>query len=127
MVDVFQPTLTAPQGATPTRGVGGGSPVVGGLSVLAGIIGDVATDVRANRKLGRENEALGLLQSTFQEEPEIETQGTAETEASLKALGHKIVHKEVCGMGATVARRDPDTGMLSTGADQRRSCYAIGW
>ncbi len=52
---------------------------------------------------------------------------SAETEASLKALGHKIVHKEVCGMGATVARRDPDTGMLSTGADQRRSCYALGW
>ncbi len=50
-----------------------------------------------------------------------------ETEASLTALGHKIVHKEVCGMGATVARRDPLTGMLSTGADQRRSCYAIGW
>jgi len=32
-----------------------------------------------------------------------------------------------CGMGATVSRRDPETGALSTGADPRRACYAMGW
>lgn len=46
---------------------------------------------------------------------------------ALTALGHKVVPVAVCGMGATVARRDPDTGVLSTGADPRRACYAMGW
>ena len=49
------------------------------------------------------------------------------TEDSLRALGHEVVRAENCGMGATVARRDPDTGVLSTGGDPRRACYAIGW
>ena len=51
----------------------------------------------------------------------------AETEEALKALGHRVVRETVCGMGATVARRDPDTGVLSAGSDPRRACYAIGW
>ena len=50
-----------------------------------------------------------------------------ETIAELAALGHKTTPSAVCGMGATVARRDPHTGVLSTGADPRRACYAIGW
>ncbi len=49
------------------------------------------------------------------------------TAEELKALGHKVKRVPVCGMGATVARRDPETGVLSTGADPRRACYAIGW
>ena len=46
---------------------------------------------------------------------------------AMTALGHKVVPVAVCGMGATVARREPDTGVLSTGADPRRACYAMGW
>ena len=45
----------------------------------------------------------------------------------LRALGHKIERVSTCGMGATVARRDPDTGALSTGGDPRRASYALGW
>ena len=45
----------------------------------------------------------------------------------LRSLGHKIERAVDCGMGATVARRDPESGVLSTGADPRRSCYALGW
>ena len=52
---------------------------------------------------------------------------SSETSEALKELGHEIVPAVVCGMGATVARRDPDTGVLSTGGDLRRSSYAIGW
>ena len=51
---------------------------------------------------------------------------SGETVQSLRALGHEMVTVAACGLGATVARRDPDTGVLSTGADPRRSCYAIG-
>ena len=50
-----------------------------------------------------------------------------DTLAALRTLGHEIVQVGVCGMGATVMRRDPTTGVLSGGADPRRACYAIGW
>lgn len=47
---------------------------------------------------------------------------------SLKALGHgEIMQVATCGMGATVSRRDPESGVLSSSADPRRACYAIGW
>ena len=47
---------------------------------------------------------------------------------ALRALGHgELAQAATCGMGATVARRDPHTGVLSAGADPRRACYAIGW
>lgn len=45
----------------------------------------------------------------------------------LGKLGHKVVPALVCGMGATITWRDPSTGTLATGADPRRSCYALGW
>ena len=50
-----------------------------------------------------------------------------DTMVSLKIMGHRVERSGVCGLGATVARRDPDTGVLSTGGDPRRACYAIGW
>lgn len=50
-----------------------------------------------------------------------------ETVYALKVMGHKVVRAAVCGLGATVGRRDPETGILSAGADPRRACYAIGW
>lgn len=53
------------------------------------------------------------------------SEGMAE---ALKSKGHgEIVRAATCGMGATVSRRDPDTGVMSTSGDPRRACYAIGW
>ena len=49
------------------------------------------------------------------------------TAQALRSLGHKIERVANCGMGATVARRDPETGTLSTGGDPRRTCYALAW
>ncbi len=49
------------------------------------------------------------------------------TADKLRSLGHKIERVVDCGLGATVARRDAETGVLSTGADPRRACYALGW
>ncbi len=49
-----------------------------------------------------------------------------ETVDALEALGHEVVESPSCGMGATVASRNPDTGVLSAGGDPRRPCYAIG-
>ena len=46
---------------------------------------------------------------------------------ALSLMGHKMVPAQVCGMGATVTRRNAETGVLSTGADPRRASYAIGW
>ena len=47
---------------------------------------------------------------------------------ALQALGHREIRRvATCGMGATVSRRDPDNGVLSSSADPRRACYAIGW
>ena len=52
----------------------------------------------------------------------------AENWEALRALGHgDLVQAATCGMGATVTRRDPDTGVLSAGGDPRRACYALGW
>ena len=50
-----------------------------------------------------------------------------ETANALRELGHKVERVFNCGMGATVTRRDPQTSVLSTGADPRRACYAMGW
>jgi gamma-glutamyltranspeptidase/glutathione hydrolase len=50
--------------------------------------------------------------------------GTVE---ALSELGHTVVRADVCGMGATVTRRNPVNGVLSTGADPRRACYALSW
>ena len=51
----------------------------------------------------------------------------ADTREALEALGHEVGEVAAAGMGATVSRRDPETGVMSTGADHRRACYAIGW
>ena len=48
------------------------------------------------------------------------------TAEGLRAFGHSIARAVDCGMGATVSVRDPETGYLSTGADPRRACYAMG-
>jgi gamma-glutamyltranspeptidase/glutathione hydrolase len=53
--------------------------------------------------------------------------GIAESTAdALRARGHEIGRAANCGLGATISVRDPKTGNLSTGADPRRACYAMG-
>lgn len=44
----------------------------------------------------------------------------------LKELGHQVVNTATCGMGATVAKLNPETGIMAAGADPRRACYAVG-
>jgi gamma-glutamyltranspeptidase / glutathione hydrolase len=54
--------------------------------------------------------------------------GIAEgTRAELRALGHTVSEIGACGIGAVVTRRDPETGVLSAGADPRRPTYALAW
>ncbi len=48
------------------------------------------------------------------------------TADALSARGHEIDRAANCGLGATVSVRNPKTGNLSTGADPRRACYAMG-
>lgn len=53
--------------------------------------------------------------------------GIAQSTAdALSGRGHDIGRAANCGLGATVSVRDPKTGNLSTGADPRRACYAMG-
>ena len=49
------------------------------------------------------------------------------TRAELRALGHAVSEIGACGVGAVVTRRDPETGVLSAGADPRRPTYALAW
>ena len=49
------------------------------------------------------------------------------TRAELRALGHAVSEIGACGIGAVVTRRDPQTGVLSAGADPRRPTYALAW
>ena len=58
---------------------------------------------------------------------ELEPGVSRETAESLRALGHEVVRSDNCGLGATVARRDSESGVMSVGGDPRRPCYAIGW
>lgn len=44
----------------------------------------------------------------------------------LAAWGHKISRVGACGIGAIVAQRDPQSGVLMGGADPRRPTYALG-
>src|SRR6266498_2368926 len=47
------------------------------------------------------------------------------TRAELGALGHTVTEVGACGIGAVVTHRDPQTGVLSAGADPRRPTYAL--
>lgn len=49
------------------------------------------------------------------------------TRAELRGLGHVIEEVGACGIGAVVTRRDPQTGVLSAGADPRRPTYALAY
>ena len=50
-----------------------------------------------------------------------------EVRSKLARLGHKVVEAEKCGLGAVVTQRDPETGVMSAGADPRRPTSAIAW
>jgi gamma-glutamyltranspeptidase/glutathione hydrolase len=47
------------------------------------------------------------------------------TRVELAALGHQVSETGACGIGAVVTCRDPETGVLSAGADPRRPTYAL--
>ncbi len=49
------------------------------------------------------------------------------TRAALRTLGHTVTEIGACGVGAVVTHRDPETGVLSAGADPRRPTYALAW
>jgi gamma-glutamyltranspeptidase/glutathione hydrolase len=49
------------------------------------------------------------------------------TRAELRKLGHQVSEIGACGIGAVVTRRDPQTGVLSAGADPRRPTYALAF
>ena len=49
------------------------------------------------------------------------------TRAELTERGHVVSEIGACGVGAVVTRRDPETGVLSAGADPRRPTYALAW
>jgi gamma-glutamyltranspeptidase/glutathione hydrolase len=49
------------------------------------------------------------------------------TRAELRALGHAVVEAGASGIGAVVTHRDPESGVLSAGADPRRPTYALAW
>ena len=49
------------------------------------------------------------------------------TRDELAAMGHEVIAVDGAGVGATISRRDPDTGVLATSADPRRACYALSW
>jgi gamma-glutamyltranspeptidase/glutathione hydrolase len=57
----------------------------------------------------------------------IENGFSNDVQKGLAAKGHHIVSSITCGMGATVAVRNPMNGVLAAGADPRRACYAIGF
>jgi gamma-glutamyltranspeptidase len=52
---------------------------------------------------------------------------SGEVRSELASLGHKIVEDPMCGYGAIVTQRDPQTGVISAGADPRLATYAMGW
>jgi len=49
------------------------------------------------------------------------------TRVELGALGHTVSEIGACGIGAVVTRRDPESGVVSAGADPRRPTYALAW
>lgn len=57
----------------------------------------------------------------------LEADFPTETAEVLKRMGHEVVRAEVCGVGATVTHRHPESGVLSAGGDPRRPCYALSW
>ncbi len=49
-----------------------------------------------------------------------------ETVRQVAARGHRIERVGACGIGAIVTQRDPEHGVLVSGADPRRPTYGIG-
>jgi gamma-glutamyltranspeptidase / glutathione hydrolase len=47
------------------------------------------------------------------------------TRQALTALGHNVTDIGACGIGAIITRRNPESGVVSAGADPRRATYAI--
>jgi len=56
----------------------------------------------------------------------IEVGMAEETVWQVAARGHRIERVGACGIGAIVTQRDPERGVLVSGADPRRPTYGIG-
>lgn len=56
----------------------------------------------------------------------IEVGMAAETVRQVADRGHRIERVGACGIGAIVTQRDPEHGVLVSGADPRRPTYGIG-
>lgn len=56
----------------------------------------------------------------------IEVGMAQETVRQVAARGHRIERVGACGIGAIVTQRDPEHGVLVSGADPRRPTYGIG-
>ena len=56
----------------------------------------------------------------------IEVGMAEETVRQVAARGHRIERVGACGIGAIVTQRDPEHGVLVSGADPRRPTYGIG-
>ena len=63
----------------------------------------------------------------------VESEIAQDVRSELRSMGHKVVEASSdplvnsVGHGAIVIERDPDTRVMSAGADPRRTTYAIGW
>ncbi len=55
----------------------------------------------------------------------LEPQIPQTTRDQLAAKGHQIITAAGAGVGATISTRNPQTGVLASSADPRRTCYAL--
>lgn len=91
---------------------------------------DVQTAVEVPRFRSLHGPAPEFPQEMLKGQVRAEPRIAPETIEALEGMGHKIRTEpdwdELSG-GMVIIVRDDKTGVLSGGADPRRSCYAIGW
>lgn len=91
---------------------------------------DVQTAVEAPRFRSLHGPAPQFPQEILQGQVRAEPRIAPETIRAVEGMGHKIRTEAdwaESGGGMVIIVRDDKTGVLSGGADPRRSCYAIGW
>jgi gamma-glutamyltranspeptidase / glutathione hydrolase len=91
---------------------------------------DPQTAVEAPRFRSLHGPAAAYPQEILPGEMRVEPRITSDVIAALAARGHRVKAEpdwaESSG-GMVMVVRDPNTGVLSAGADPRRSCYATGY
>lgn len=103
------------------------------LQVLFNVIHfgmDVQSAVEAPRFRSIHGPAASYPQEILPGQMRVEPRISSSVISALAAMGHQVKTEtdwaESSG-GMVIVKRDPNTGVLSAGADPRRSCYAIGW